>query len=145
MTYNPDMSIKDQFVYNIPGDWGQYLMGKDGLETFSFYPLLASVIFLLLATAILSFVLAKARRKNRPVSRYFRLFGKALLTEFFIGVFVVFSRWQVLGIFALRVALVLWLVSLPIAVIALLVVFFVKCRKEIPEANEEERLSKYKP
>lgn len=139
------LRLKEQFVYKLPGNWYEYLLGQKGLESFKFYPLVLALLFITLMFMVISFFLATRKKRNRPLSRFLKLIGKVMLWEFILGAFFIFSRWQTLGFFAIRLFLLIWLSSVPLSIVVLVILYMLKFRKVIKMATEEIRLSKYKP
>lgn len=139
------VTLTEQFSYNIPDDFVDYLFGGKGLQTFKFYPLVVTVLFIVLAVMVGSFLYAKIKRNNRPLAKYSMVVGKTFVWEFLLGSFAIFSRWQTLGVFALRVFLLGWLVSLPICAIVLAVVYFKRHKADVQNESKKEDLDKYKP
>lgn len=140
-----EINLSDQFTFDWPDNLADYLVRDTNLESFKYYPLLVAVLLIVLALMVASFFYAKLKRGNRAVSKFCKGFGKAMLIEFLIGAFVLFARWQTLGIFALRVFLVTWLLSLPIVVIVYGILYFLKVQEAKEVESKEKDLDKYKP
>lgn len=139
------MGFAEQLSFNWPENFWRYLVESENLESFRYYPLLTAVLVIVLVLMFSSFLYAKLNRKNRPLAKFCKAFGKSMLVELLIGLFLLFSRWQVLGFLALRVFLVVWLLSLPVVVLFFGVFYFLKIRDEKTEAAKKADLDKYKP
>jgi hypothetical protein len=137
--------IKDYLFYKIPRDWKVYLFGEEGLDSFHFYPVVLGVLLFCIVFTSWCFLMAKRKRKNRSLCKFFKITGKVALFESLFGAFVIFSRWQTLGIFAIRFFLILWLLSIPFSIFVLLLVYIFQFRLKIKEDQEKLLLERYKP
>lgn len=139
------MDLAWQFSYNLPHNWTTYLFGLVELESFRYYPLVLGILGIVFLVAVASLILARIKRKNRPLSKFLKLVGKISVGELLFGAFMLFSRWQTLGFMAMRIFLLFWLLSLPIVAAVLAFLFIRKFRPKVHEAKEKGSLSKYLP
>lgn len=139
------MNLISQFTYNLPENWTIYLFGQTGLETFKFYPLVLGALLVISIIAVAVLITARIKRKNRPLSGFLKLVGKIAFGELLAGLFIVFSRWQTLGLLSMRIFLLVWVLSLPIACVVVILVYIRRFSTKVRQAKEKVTLSKYLP
>ena len=139
------MDLAWQFSYDLPQNWTTYLFGLVDLERFRFYPLILGILGLVFLIAVAALLMARLKKGNRPLSKFLKLIGKTAFAEVLVGAFLLFSRWQTLGFMAMRIFLLLWIVSLPIVAALMFFLFLRKFRGKVHEATEKVSLSKYMP
>lgn len=140
-----NLNLREQFAYSLPENWTDYLFGQTNLESFRFYPLILGFLGIVFLIAVAVLIAARMKRKNRPLSSYLKLIGKVAFGELLLGLSIVFCRWQTLGFFSMRIFLLVWLISLPIATAVMLIVYLRKFSGKVHEAKEKVSLTKYLP